>query len=89
MFSTIRSPAFSEFVIILVGDTAFHLPQDDMLYETLRRMNEARPFKLVFLFEGLYRGVEEARRVLARSLELLIMKGLLDFLHSPPIIRIA
>ena len=86
MFSTIRSPAFSELVIIL---NVSHLPQDDMLCETLRRMNEVRSFKLVFLFEGLYCGVEEARRVLARSLELFIMKGVLDFLDSPPTIRIA
>jgi len=60
-----------------------------MLFEALRRMNEIRPFKLVFLFEGLYPGRGEARHVLEKGLEFMAAKGLLDFLDSRPTVRIA
>lgn len=81
VFSTITSPAFSELVII-TGD---YLPQNVTLFETLRKMNQVKPFKLVFLSEvpdGWY-----ARRRLEEGLDLVTTKGFVDFLDSPPTVR--
>ena len=94
MFSTITSPVFSELVIVLAGDEMTHLPQEVMLFNTLRRMNEARHFELVFLFEGPcfvqregQRVLGEAPRELGEVLDSVIARGFLDFLDSPPTIR--
>jgi len=51
VFSTITSPAFSDLVIVFGGDGMSYLPLKVTLSETLRAMNQVRPFKLVFLFE--------------------------------------
>ena len=83
VFSTITSPVFSELVIVLGAQAVAYLPLGVMLFETLRTMNEARPFKLIFLFLG------EAREELAGALDSVIARGLLDFLDSPPTIRSA
>ena len=88
VFSTIASPVFSELVIVLVGNAPAYLPQEVALFETLGRMNKVRPFRLAFLFEGLYPGLGEAQSVLAKGLEYVTAKGLLDFLNSPPTIYI-
>jgi len=87
--STITSPAFSELVIVVDNNSAFRIPLVVVLCEGLRELNELRPFKLVFLFEGPYSSPEEARHVLARCLRSAAARGLLDFLDSPPTIRIA
>jgi len=95
VFSTITSPVFSELVIILVGDGIARLPHEVMMFETLRKMNEVRPFNLVFSFEGpplVPRGGQsasaEVRWKLEEALDYVATKGFLDFLDSPPIIRI-
>jgi len=62
-----------------------YLPLKATLFEGLCKLSEIRPFKLVFLLEGSYHGAGE---VLARSLDSAITEGLLDFLDSPPTIRI-
>ena len=80
---------FSELVVVLVGDGVVYIGQEVMLFKALHKMYETRPFKLVFLLEGPYPGLGEARSVLARGLECVTAKGLLDFLSSPPAIRIA
>jgi len=49
VFSTITSPVFSELVIVLEHDEIADLHSDIRLFETLNRMNEVRPFALVFL----------------------------------------
>ena len=59
-----------------------------MLFEALRAMNDIRPFKLVFLFLVLDRFQEEARRKLAEALDSVAAKGYLDFLDSPPAVRV-
>ena len=85
IFSTITSPTFSELVIVHTGYAMDHLPREVALFETLRKMNEVRRFKLVFLLE-----VEEfwdPRRELSKALDSVAAKGLLDFLDSPPTIR--
>ena len=84
VFSTITSPVFSEVVIVLWGYEIASLPSQVALFQTLRMMNEARPFKLVFFAEvsGFY--MDEERRELASALDSVITKGLLDFLASPP-----
>jgi len=95
VFSTIRSPVFSELVVVLVGNAAAYLPQEAMLFETLRKMNEARPFELVFSFEGpcfVWKGGQwepaEARWELKEALDSVAAEGFLDFLDSPPTVRI-
>ena len=88
LFSTITSPLFSEVVIVLWGYEIPTLPSQVALFQTLRTMNEVRPFKLAFLAEvsGFY--LEGGRQKLASALDSVIAEGLLDFLESPPNILI-
>jgi len=92
VFSTITSPVFSELVIIL-GDAQIHrLPSDVTLFETLRKMNQAKPFKLVFsvqVTDSLQGKLGEVRQGLMEALDSATSGGLLDFLDSPPNIRTA
>ena len=87
IFSTITSHVFSELVIVHTGAPMTHLLQDIALFETLRMMNVARPFELVFSLEvsDSYQG--KARRELAEALDSVTARGFLDFLDSPPTIR--
>jgi len=89
VFSTITSSVFSELVIVLNGEEMSGISSDVTLFETLRTMNELRPFKLVFSFDALSRSVhdEERQRRVTEDLDLVNAKGLLDFLDSPFIIR--
>ena len=80
---------FSELVIVLESNSAFRIPLVFVLCEGLRELNAVKPFKLVFSFEGSYTSPGEARCGLARGLHLATARGLLDFLDSPPTIRIA
>ena len=86
---------FSELVIVIAGHAVSHLPQEAMLFGTLRKMHKIRPFQLVFLVmdwspyqRGLRRVLAEARRKLKETLDFVVAKGFLDFLDSPPTIRI-
>ena len=88
-FSTITSPVFSELVITLDTNSALRIPLVIVLCEGLRELNQVRPFKLVFSFEGPYSSPEEARHILTRCLRSATALGLLEFLNSPPTIRIA
>lgn len=87
IFATITSPVFSKLAIAITGYVVAYLPQDERLFETLRKMHEHKPFKLVFSPEGsgFYR--ETARRELAEAVDSVVSKGLLDFLASPPTIH--
>ena len=88
IFSTLKSPAFSELVIVLAGHEITTLHWEDTLFKTLRKVNEFRPFKLVFLLEGPFFGrAGVARSAVAGVLDSATAKGFLDFLHSPPTIR--
>ena len=87
VFSTITSPVFFELVVVLTGVSVVYLPQDVMLFESLRTMNGLRPFKLVFLLETSEFSQGEARRKLAEALDSVTAQGLLDFLNFPPVIR--
>jgi len=87
-FSTIRSPVFSELVVIIPGYSVTYLPQKVALFDTLRAMNKVRRFKLVFLIDTLD-GHRWARQALAEALKLVIACGFVDFLDSPPTIRVA
>jgi len=62
------------------------LPWVGTLAGVLRRMNEVRCLKLVFSFEA--SELSKTRRKLAKVLASVIASGLLDFLDSPPIVRI-
>ena len=57
------------------------------MFETLRKMNEVRRFKLVFLVEA--ENALDARREITAALVSVTAKGLLDFLDSRPTIRTA
>ena len=86
MFSTITFPVFSELVVVLEIDTMACLSKAVTFFETLRVMNEVRPFRLVFLLEvsDFFQG---ARWELEKDLDLLAAKGSLNFLDSLPTIR--
>ena len=73
--------------MIIVGSSMAYLPQNVALFETLRKMHEVRPFKLVFVLEVSDRW--NTRRGLAEALNLVTEKGFVDFLESPPTIRTA
>lgn len=88
-FLTIKSPVFSELAIVIEGDMATYLPHEVVLFETLGKMSEVRPFKLVFSLDVPDFAREEVWRKLARALDLVTAKGLLRFLGSPPVIRLA
>ena len=90
VFSTLKSPVFSELVIVLGGHgvAASNWGDEGTLFKALRKMNELMPFKLVFLLEGPFFGKEGmARLVVAEALELATGQGFLDFLDSPPTVR--
>ena len=87
VFSTITSPVFAEFVIVLDG--RYGLPHEAELLETLDRINDVRPFKLVFLLEVSDSLRDLARQKVTEMLEILTTRGLLNFLDSPPALRIA
>jgi len=87
VFSTITSPVFTEFVIVLNG--RYGLPHEAELFETLDRMNTVRPFKLVFLLEVSDTLRDSARQMVTEMLDIVAARGLLDFLDSPPTVRIA
>jgi len=90
-FPTVTSPVFSELVIILPDDTITYLPKYVTLFERLGKMNQVRPFNLVFslvLSSSVSEAsLVEARRKLRGTLDLVAAKGLLNFLDSPPTIR--
>jgi hypothetical protein len=80
---------FSELVIIVTSYAVTKLPHDLTVFEELREMCENIPFKLVFSLEVSDSYREEARRELTGVLNSVSEKGFLDFLASPPTIRIA
>ena len=84
-FSTIASPMFSELVIISTDYPTHCLPQEAVLFNTLHKMYEVKPFKLVFLLE--VSDTSDVMQELVDALELVTMKGLLGFLNSQPTIR--
>jgi len=85
ILSTIKSPVFSELIIATMRWET-HLPWV-ALFRELRAVNKVRPFKLVFLLE--MPNFYEARRELTEVLDSAVTKAHLDFLDSPPTIRIA
>jgi len=87
VFSTITSPVFSELVILVASHTVSYLPRDITLFETLRKVNNVRPLKLVFSADIMEIYQEGLRRELAEALGSVVAKGFLDFLDSPPTIR--
>ena len=87
-FSTLKSPAFSELVIVLTGYETAVLCWEDTLFKTLRKMNEFKSFELVFLLEDPFFGREGAvRSAMAQILDSATVNGSLDFLDSPPTVR--
>jgi len=87
VFSTITSPLFSEVVIVLENRDISGLLSHVSFFETLRTMTRVRPFDLVFLLTVLDDLQEEARRRLMEVLDSAVGKRRLNFLGSPPTIR--
>lgn len=85
MFSTITSPVFSELVIVLEGNPILYLPEELELVKTLRKMNEVKPFKLVFSLEV----PRLSKWQIVAVLDLVAVDGLFNFLDSPPTVRCA
>jgi hypothetical protein len=86
-FSDITSPAFSELAIVLRRSEVAKLPSDIALFHTLRKMNEIKRFKLVFLLRIL-NWTQGEQRVFEEALASVVAKGLLDFLESPHAIHV-
>ena len=84
IFSTITSPVFSELAIVCWYRPFTRLLSDTASFETLRMLNEVRPFKLVFLLQALDRPSTEVRQSLDSSFRSTVVEGLFDFLDSPP-----
>lgn len=79
---------FSELIFVVWHKDFSRFLLDVALFGTLRMMNEARPFKLVFLVQVPHPPSFEERRKHEASLESLNSRNLLDFLDSPPTIRV-
>jgi len=94
VFSTITSPVFSELVIVLERYEIDGLLSDvelfELLDETLGRMNEVRPFTLVFLVkaEESYCRQTDVLERLEDAIILATATGLFNFLDSQPVVRI-
>jgi len=86
LLSNITSPAFSE-LIIAVARYEARLPLAVPLFGRLRTIHKVRRFKLVFSLERV--GLPEVHRELTEALVSATAEGLLDFLDSPPTIRIS
>ena len=86
-FSTIRSPTFSELVIVITNHELPNLPWDATMFETLRKMNEIRPFRLVFLAEAPGSYQEKLRQCLEGPLNLATAQGFFDYsiLYQPAV----
>ena len=89
VFSTITSPVFSELIFVVWHDQFAHLLSDPIFFDTLSAMNEVRPFKLDFLVQLPHPPSKGDRRGFEQALATVAAKGLLDFLDSPPTIRVA
>ena len=91
VFSTITSPVFSEFVVVVLAERFARLLFDGTVFDTLRTMHEVRPFELVFLILHVSGSSlpQEDRRAFERDVESATAKGRLDFLISLPKVRIA
>lgn len=83
-FATITSPVFSELTLDLREDEISRLPSDVAFFETLRKANEIRPFKLVFVLGVLNSYPKDIRCRFAEVLDQVTVKGYLNFLDYPP-----
>ena len=83
------SLTYRPWYIVAVYNAMTQLPREVTLSDTLRTMNEIKPFKLVFLLEVLDPAQVEPQRRLAEALDPVTVDGLLGFLDSPSTIRVA
>lgn len=87
LLSTIRSPVFSDLVIVLedrtTHDTRFF---QHTLFGVVRCMYEVRPFRLVFCLEIWDGDQEDTARMLKRYIDAEVAEGGLEFLPCPPLI---
>ena len=84
VFSAIKSSVFSELVVVLGHDDIARFPSDVTLFETLRAMNDVRPFTLVISPIPI-RGTEQQQKLMELS-RLVTAQG---FFSPPPAIRLS
>ena len=89
MFSTIRSPVFSELAFDVRHYELARLSVDLAFFETLRQLNGIRSFNLVFMLCGV--GPSPSPNNMLREFEKVLgsvtERALLDFLGSPPTVK--
>jgi len=88
VFSTIKSPVFSELVVVLRSDLFTRFLLDPMSFDVLRTMYKVRPFKLVFLLH-IYSPPNGGEWMFERAFAPAFKRGLFNFLDSPPVVRSA
>jgi len=88
IFSTITSPVFSDLVFIILRDQFPHLLSDVTFLETLRMMTAVRPFKLAFVLKTPHYSSMDETQNLRSALATVVATGLLNFLDSPPTLRV-
>lgn len=79
---------FSELVFVVWYDQFVHLLSDAMFFGTLRAMYEVRRFNLGLLVQVPHPTSRERRERFELALAAVTDKGLLDFLDSPPTVRL-
>ena len=83
------TPVFSELIMFVRASGVTRASFDIALSETLRAMNQVRPFRLVFLPVTPDPLLGEARQKLEGAFDSVTARCLLDCLDSPPIIHSA
>jgi len=84
---TIRSPVFSEVVIVLEGGSIDETCLSQRtLFRFVQGMHDVKPFRLVFCLEIWEGDRDETAELLRRYIDAEAAKGGLDFLPSPPTI---
>jgi hypothetical protein len=87
IFSTIKSPVFSEIVLVFQRPDLYRpcfIP-----FDTFRQMHSERKFRLVFSLEVAKRHEDPGLQVMGYRMGYEVAQRRLDFLESPPTLRIS
>lgn len=87
IFSTIKSPVFSEIILVFQRPDLcrpYYVP-----FDMFRQMHSERKFRLVFCLEVAKRYKDAALQVMLQRMESEVTQRKLDFLESPPTLRMS
>ncbi|KAF9647258.1 hypothetical protein BDM02DRAFT_3117397 [Thelephora ganbajun] len=87
IFSTIKSPVFSEIILIFQRPDLYrpyYIP-----FDMFRQMHSERKFRLVFCMEVSKRYRHLGLQVMKRRMEYEVEERRLDFLESPPTLTVS